>query len=42
MIAAEILATILIAPAVIFFGVLFAIATFEVLKETIDEIKRRN
>ena len=42
MIAAEVLATIIIAPAVIFFGVCFAIATFEMLKECIDEIKRRN
>lgn len=42
MIAAEVLATIIIAPAVIFFGVLFGIATFEILKEYIDEIKRRN
>ena len=42
MIAAEVLATILMAPVVLFFGVLFAIAAFEILKETIDEIKGRN
>lgn len=38
----EILATIIIAPAAMFFGVGFAIATFQMLKECIDEIKRRN
>ena len=42
MITAEVLATIIIAPAVIFFGVCFAIATYQMLKECIDEIKRRN
>lgn len=42
MMTAEILATIIIAPAVIFFGVCFAIATYQMLKEAIDEIKRRN
>ena len=42
MLTAEVLATILMAPAVIFFGVCFAIATFQILKDFIDEIKRRN
>lgn len=42
MMAAEVLTTIIIAPVVIFFGVCFAIATYQMLKECIDEIKRRN
>ena len=42
MIAAEVLATILMAPVVLFFGVCFTIATYQLLKEWIDEIKRRN